>query len=85
MVKVKFTKHALFKFKDLSKLGVNISKKKILDILKKPENLEEDIDYPNIIVSGELDKTRVMRIVYRKEDDKIVVVTFYPAKKGRYY
>lgn len=42
-------------------------------------------DYPNFIASGRLDKDHIVRIVYKIEGDIITVITFFPAKKGRYY
>ena len=39
----------------------------------------------NIIASKSIDAKHILRVVYRKEDDKIIVTTFYPAEKGRYY
>lgn len=81
---IKYTKHAKKKFFDLSELGVKVSKSLIAKIIKDPLSVDTKLDAPKIIVSGDLDKRHILRIVYRKEDDIIVVITFYPARKGRY-
>ena len=83
-MKVVYTKHALKKFKDLAELKIYILRTKVDSIIKKPINIDEVSDFPNKIATGILDKTHVLRIVYREEDGKIVIVTFYPGKKERY-
>lgn len=84
-MKVMFTKHADKKFGDLKSLGLSITKSQINNILSNPENTDRSSDHPNIISSGKLDKEHILRVVYRAEGDKILVITFYPAKPGRYY
>jgi len=84
-VKIVFTKHAEKKFKDLAILGVKASKKAVIDIVDNPVHKDVKSDYPNTIVSGNFDKARILRVVYRVERGKILIITFYPAKKGRYY
>jgi len=83
-VKIVYTKHAHKKFKDLAELKIYISRSKIDRIIKKPDIIDDVSDFPNKIATGMLDKTHVLRIVYREEDGKIVIVTFYPGKKERY-
>lgn len=84
-MKIIFTRHARNKIKDLEDLGIIIKKSTLENILKNPIHLDSKSDYPNEIVSGHFDKNRILRIVYRNESDIIVVITFYPAKKGRYF
>jgi len=84
-VKIGYTKHAEKKFKDLAALGVIINTKLVNGIVKKPVHLDETTDPPNKIASGELDTKRILRVVYREKGDRIVVVTFFPARKGRYF
>ena len=84
-MRIVFTRHAEKKIKDLAKLSVYVKKSFIKSILTKPLHLDTKSDPPKKIVSGKFDKTRILRIVYREEDDIITVITFYPAKKGRYF
>jgi len=84
-VKIVFTRHALDKFVYLKELGVVIKKQHVVSVLKNPEHLDDKTDYPNLIASGKLDEERVLRVVYRVEDETMIVITFYPARKGRYY
>ncbi len=84
-MKIIYTKHALIKFNDLKLLGIKTTKKTIKEIIKNPDNLDEDTDPPKIIASGSYSHNLILRIVYRQEGDIIIIITFYPAKKGRYY
>lgn len=81
---VRYTHHANQKFKDLDRLGVHVTKRRVSSILKKPNFIDAETDYPNFIAAGPLDATHLLRIVYRKEDDILVVITFYPTRKERY-
>lgn len=83
-MRIIFTDHALKKFKDLSILGFKVSKTQINKVLLDPLQLDYETDYPKIIASGVYDEKHVLRIVYRPENGKIIVITFYPARKERY-
>lgn len=80
---VRYTKHALRKFKDLDVLGVRVTKRLIRSILINPYTVDAESDRPNSIASGVFDDRHLLRIVYRNEDGIIVVITFYPVRKGR--
>jgi len=80
-----FTKHVLDKLSNLKISRIKITRKLILSTIEYPEDVNSEEDYPNLIASAKLDVDRVIRVVYRIEDGRIVIITFYPAKKGRYY
>lgn len=80
-----FTKHAKIKFANLAKIGVTISKKHVLNTVKNPQHLDKISDFPKIIASKNIDKNHILRVVFKSEDDIITIITFYPAKRGRYY
>jgi len=84
-MKFVFTKHAEHKLSNLKVVGIKVTKKKIREVINKPDHLEQDYDYPNLIASAKLDVDRVIRVVYRIEKKRVIIITFYPAKKGRYY
>ncbi len=82
-MEVYFTKHAIAKFRVLKDHGVTISRQKVLRTLQSPEA----IDYgrlPLFIAQRDLDEAHVLRVVYKKEDDIIIVITFYPGRKNQY-
>lgn len=84
-MKFVFTKYAAGKFSKLSKQGIRITKRNVLDVLKAPDHTDKQTDYSKIIVSKEIDERLVLRVVFRTKDDIITVITFYPARRGRYY
>lgn len=83
-MRIVFTHHAENKLKDLANLGVNVTKSLVENILKNPLHTDDKSDSPNKIASGKLGKRHLLRIVFREEDGIIIVITFYPARKGRY-
>ena len=84
-VKVVFTKHAKKKFKNLAKLGFVISRKDVLSTIHTPEHVDHESDRPKIIVSRQINQKYIIRVVFKNEGDIIIVITFYPTRKGRYY
>ncbi len=84
-MKIIFTRHAEKKLKDLEKLGVIVAKSFIQSILKNPLHVDGESDSPKKIASGKFGEKHLLRIVFREENDIILVITFYPAKKGRYF
>ena len=85
MKKIVYTKHAEGKLERLRRVGSKVSKNLVAETVFEPENIDFETDYPKIIASRPLDKLHILRVVFRYEDDKIIIVTLYPARKGRYY
>lgn len=78
-----FTKHAEDKFTVLKRHKVKISKQQVLKAVDKPDR----IDYsrlPLLIAQSQIDKTHVLRVVYKKEADNIKIITFYPGRTKQY-
>lgn len=85
-MKIRYTKHAsIDKFAMLKKHRFQVTKKLIKEVLQNPEHKDIKSDSPKIIASKSIDPKHILRVVYKKEDDIITVITFYPAEKGRYY
>ncbi len=80
-----FTKHALKRFKDFRNYGVKIARQQVIKTIQKPDHVDKKSDSPKIIVSKIRDETHILRVVFKIESDIIVIITFYPAKRGRYY
>ncbi len=66
-------------------LGIKVTKKLVVDVVSNPEDIDNQSDYPKLIASKLIDAKIVLRVVYRFEENDIIIITFYPAKKGRYY
>jgi len=64
-VNIIFTKHATKKFEDLDLLGIKLTKKLILGVIKEPEDIDNQSDYPKIIVSKSLNSKIILRVVYK--------------------
>lgn len=82
-MKIRFSKHALEKFEVLRRHGLRISKGRVLDAVEKPERIDHS-RLPLLIAQREFDKTRVLRVVYKIEQNAILVITFYPGRKSQY-
>lgn len=82
--KVIYTRHAQKKFHDLAELDIFVTIRQINKIIKKPITIDIVSDYPNKIASGKLDRVHVLRVVYREQNDIIIIITFYPGRRERY-
>ena len=82
-MKIYLTKHSELKLKILERHGIKISKRKIAITVRNPDV----IDYsrrPLIIAHSSLNTKHVLRVVYKKEGDIIIIITFYPGRKTQY-
>lgn len=80
---IHFTKHAEEKFAILRRYGFRISRRQVVDALTSPDI----IDYsrlPLCIAQKRLDQTHVLRVVYKREGDRWIVITFYPGRITQY-
>ncbi len=80
---VVFTAHALEKFEILQRHRVRLSQSQVREIVTSPDRIERDA-VGNLIAQGGLDQTHVLRVVYRVEEGKRIVITFYPGRRSRY-
>ncbi len=78
-----FTKHAQHKLRKVKQAGFSVSENKVEQTIINPIKVEnrEDGTY---IATTLLDKTHVLRVVYRQENDIIIVITFYPGRRKVY-
>lgn len=84
-MKFVFTKHAKDRLVKFAKIGIKIYRRDVLATIKNPEHLDKESDFPKIIASKPRDEKHILRVVFKIEDDIITIITFYIAKKGRYY
>ena len=68
-----FTKYAENKFEILNKYKVYFTKEQIEDCLKLPDKIYKKGKYLAV-------RKENIKVVYKKEDGMIKVVTFYPVK-----
>lgn len=78
-----FTKHANDKFGVLKRHKFSISKIQVLETIQEPEIIDK-ARLPLLIAQRKIDRSHVLRVVYKKEGDVIKVITFYPGRKKQY-
>jgi len=84
-IRITYTRHIEKKLKEFKKSGIIIPKTRIKEVVTHPIHIDTTSDYPKIIASGRFDKKHILRVVYKREDDIIIIITCYLAKKGRYF
>lgn len=78
-----YTSHAEEKLTEKEPKKLGITKVKIQKIVEKPESIDTS-DRPVFLAIGGLDKDHSLCVVYRYIQERILLITFFPAKKGRY-
>lgn len=80
---IKLTKHAEEKFGVLKRHKFLITRAQVFTTIIDPEIIDRSRS-PLLIAQRKIDKTHVLRVVYRKEGATIVVITFYPGRVSQY-
>lgn len=83
-MEITYTKHALLKFKFLASIGRKFSKVDIRNALENPDYSDTDEERGAEVVLKKIDEKHDLRVIYKKHDGIITVITFYPTEKGRY-
>lgn len=78
-----YTKHALEKFKLLKERGWKITKSQIKSTLQKPK-WKGKTKLGQFAAMSELDTKYILRVIYDKIGPNIKIITFHPARRGRY-
>jgi len=78
-----FTKHAKDKFKILEKHKFLTTEKQVLETIEKPDLIDKSRP-PLLIAQRKIDKRHVLRVVYKKANGVIKIITFYPGRKEQY-
>lgn len=83
VMRVRFTTHAKEKIQLIQKYHFNVSEQTVISTIHTPIKSEIRSD-GTIIVSSLLDLHHVLRVVYKKENDIIIVITCYPGRRKAY-
>ena len=78
-----FTKHAREKFKILKDHKFIITKNQVVETLNKPDLIDRS-RAPLLISQRRISQTHVLRVVYKKENDNKIIITFYPGRRKDY-
>lgn len=83
-MKIIFTKHALGKFEHPSVIKLGIKRKNIKEALIDPDYSTEIKERNVKYVLKKIDYDHDLRVIYKEIYGTITIVTFYPARRGRY-
>jgi hypothetical protein len=75
--KIRFTKHASEKFELLKRYGFDVTK-----TITSPSRV--DLRDDQCLALRLLNEEYALRVVYKRINDNILVVTFYPVKRARF-
>lgn len=80
---IRYTRHARYKFEVLERHGFPVTERQIADTLEMPDVV---IEQPGgkYIAQRRITERHVLRVVYRREREDLVVITFYPGRRERY-
>ncbi len=79
-----FTKHAREKFNVLKRHKFEISKEQVEFTVIDPDLIDRS-RIPLLIAQRKIDKSHVLRVVYKKEGRGIIkIITFYPGRIKQY-
>jgi len=82
-VRFHFTRHAKRKFFLVRQAGFSVTRNTVKDAILHPLKIEDRND-GTAIATTLLDKTHILRVVYRIESDIMIIITFYPGRRKSY-
>lgn len=83
MSNIVYTRHAQEKFALLARYGFAVKPEQVEDTILNPEQVISQADGKFIAQKG-VTAQHVLRVVYVKEGQTFLVITFYPGRKDRY-
>ena len=79
-----FTKHAREKFQVLKRHKFQVSRLQVEHTVKNPDLVDKS-RLPLLIAQKKIDKSHVLRVVYKKEPKSLIkIITFYPGRIKQY-
>jgi len=78
-----FTKHAKEKFEILREHKFIITKKLVIEAVNDPDLIDRS-RIPLLIAQKKISVTHVLRVVYKRENNNKIIITFYPARSKHY-
>ena len=82
MTIIRFTKHAREKFTVLDRHGFKVTEQQVIDTVRAPDRIEPGLRW--VIAQKRISESHVLRVVYSRQDDEIIIITFYPGRRSRY-
>lgn len=78
-----FTKHARDKFEILKDHKFIITESQVIETVNNPDLIDYSKN-PLLIAQKEISQTHVLRVVYKKESNNKIIITFYPGMRKQY-
>lgn len=83
LLPIRYTQHALEKFQILKRYNFPVTQTQVEEVIRSPESTATQTG-GRYVVQRSISTRHVLRVVYRKAADAIVVITFYPGRRSRY-
>jgi hypothetical protein len=80
---IRFKEHANEKVKILRRHGMRLTRKSVEDTMKRSDRVVQGLGGRQI-AERSLDETHLLRIVFIREGANVLMITVYPARRGRY-
>ena len=80
---VELSQHTLEKLADPISQQLGITPELLSTILRQPECIDSS-DFPVLLAVGKLSESLSLCVVYKFLGSRVRVITFFPAKRGRY-
>lgn len=78
-----YTKHATEKYDVLKRHAFPITEHLVLETVLSPQKIDRS-RLPLLIAQRKIDKTHVLRVVFKYEGEDIKIITFYPGRIKQY-
>lgn len=78
-----FTKHAIEKLLRIHQVGFLVTQALVKQALSQPMKVEDRLDGTHIAMVL-LNRSHVLRVVYRVDGDIIIIITLYPGRRKAY-
>ncbi len=82
-MKVAFSSQARQKFHILRMHNCTITEEEVKKTVEEPDSVKEG-RRERMIAQRVVNKEHLLRVIYEKRRDDIVIITFYPARRERY-
>lgn len=79
---VRLSHHAMDKLRILARHGFEVTEADVVAAVLEPD-VVDDVRFP-MIAQRRNGEHHVLRVVFRREGDDVVVITVYPGRRARY-
>jgi hypothetical protein len=77
------TAHARQKYQILKRHACVITEEAVMETVEEPDSLREG-RRNRLIAQRAVNREHVLRVIYEKQGNTIVIIAFYPARRERY-